>query len=73
MAKVGISIGVTMHIGAPANNEYLKYTITIDEVDTEIPLEGQLQSIRDTLNWVNATAEKGLERKIEEEMGRKLS
>lgn len=68
MAKVGVEIGMTMHIGRPENNEYLKFTVRVDEIDTERPVPAQLEETRNALNELIPFVEAGLEKKIKEAM-----
>jgi len=72
MAKVGAEMGITIHIGRPENNEYFRFTVRIDEIDTEQPIEGQLGGVRNTLNKLVPIIEAGLEKKVTEELGRIL-
>lgn len=72
MAKVGVELGVTMHIGRPDNNEYLKFTVKVDDVDTEKELGPQLEETKAVLNNLIGFVETGLEKKITEELKRNL-
>ena len=73
MAKIGVSLGVTLHIGPPDNNEYYRMFLTLDEIDTERPLNEQLeqagQAMRASFDWL----ENGLNAKIDEALKRKVS
>ena len=72
MATVGCEIGVTLHIGTPERNEYLRFTLRADGIDAEQPVGTQMDSIKAALNEVVGVLETGLERKIQEELGRQI-
>lgn len=45
MAKVSISAGFTIHIGNPALNEFGKISVEVTDIDTEAPIEPQLEKM----------------------------
>lgn len=70
MAKVSYMVGVTLHIGDPAKNEYLRQTVEISDVDTETDVTEQLRQIHMTLHTVMQWADQQLWEKITETMKR---
>jgi hypothetical protein len=61
-----------MHIGDPGHNEYMRFMVRVDEIDTEQPLEKQLADAKQSLRETVTLVEQELEAKIEQELGRRL-
>lgn len=72
MPKIGAELSVTMHIGNPGANEYLRFAVRIDDINTEQSLEKQLADAKQSLRETVALVEQELEAKIEQELGRRL-
>ena len=48
MPLISYSVGMTMHLGDPGNNEYIKKTIEVKDFDTSLPFEDQIQQVHAT-------------------------
>jgi len=72
MAKVGFSMGLTLHLGAAANNEYVRVGCDISDIDTSLPLDEQLAAIRTTAQATMREAEKVMDDKLQEMIGKKI-
>ena len=72
MARVSVEVGVTLHIGNPSNNEYLKVSAGIHDIDTELDLRDQLEIAHDYLNGTWALVSERIEQRIKEEMDRAI-
>jgi len=68
MPKVSYSAGMTMHVGQPGNNEYIKLTLSVDDVDTEIPFEDQIEKIHVTSHQLMQWMEENLAEKMMEQI-----
>lgn len=66
MAKIEVNVTVTIHIGNPTNNEYLKCSVGISEIDTEQPIPAQLQKVTEAFPLVMAEVDKQIGVKIQE-------
>lgn len=49
MALVGYSAGMTMHIGEPSANEYIKMTVEVKDIDTDLDFNEQIQKVHATV------------------------
>jgi hypothetical protein len=49
MPKIGAHVGFTYRIGNPESMNFAKVDVTIDEIDTELPLEKQLLEVNEAL------------------------
>ena len=52
MAKVSVHLGFTFRVGDLATNQYGRVDLSVDQIDTELPLEAQLEeskAIADTV------------------------
>ena len=59
MPKITSHLGVTMIVGKDGSNQYARLDITISDIDTEIPLEPQLEDSNKVIDAVyQATKEK---------------
>lgn len=43
MAKVSVHLGFTFRVGPLDTNQYGRVDLTVDQIDTELPLEPQLE------------------------------
>ena len=69
MAKVGLELGVTMHLGKLEHNEYFRCLVKIDEIDTEKPLDEQLAAVDGSIEGVMAMAAQKLNAEVEKVLG----
>lgn len=70
MATIGAEVQVTMHIGDQNANEYIRFRATIDNVDTTIPVEEQLNVAFEGLGKVFKVAEMMIDQKVKQHLGR---
>lgn len=66
MAKISYTIGFTLNIN-PQNNEYMRMTVEIADIDTEADVIEQLKACHDTLHKTMQWADGQVLTKIEEE------
>ena len=52
MAKVGVHLGFTFRVGPLANNQYGRVDLTVDQIDTELPVEPQLEDSKKVADTV---------------------
>jgi len=52
MAKVGVHLGFTFRVGPLANNQYGRVDLTVDQIDTELPIESQLEDSKKVADTV---------------------
>ena len=43
MAKVSVHLGFTFRVGDLATNQYGRMDLSVDQIDTELPIDKQLQ------------------------------
>ena len=51
MAKISQSLSFTFRVGQ-ASNQYCKVNLEVSEIDTELPLDAQLEKIDNTLDVI---------------------
>lgn len=52
MAKVSIHLGFTFRVGDLATNQYGRIDLSVDQIDTELPLDKQLDDSKRTAEGV---------------------
>tara|TARA_R110001583_G_scaffold183_1_gene1661 strand:- start:12794 stop:13012 length:219 start_codon:yes stop_codon:yes gene_type:complete len=52
MAKVSVHLGFTFRVGPLANNQYGRVDLTVDQIDTELPVEPQLEESKKVADTV---------------------
>lgn len=57
MALISYTVGMTLHIGNPSNNEYIKKTIEVKDFDTEIDFDLQIQKVHATYHQLSQWAD----------------
>ena len=65
MPKVSVHLGYTFRVGDLATNQYGRVDLTYDQIDTELPLEPQLEASNDVSNVVWDTLKKKVDSQIE--------
>lgn len=70
MPKVSYTVGFTLNIN-PAKNEYMRATVELHDIDTEVDVVEQLRACHTTLHSVMQWADEQLINKIEAETKRK--
>lgn len=72
MAKISINGGVTLHIGQPEMNEYIRLGVEISGIDTELDLEDQLSIAKPYVERVYDEVMGKLEEQIQLELNRHI-
>ena len=52
MAKVSVHLGFTFRVGPLETNQYSRIDVSIDQIDTELPIEQQLEDAGQTVDTV---------------------
>ena len=52
MAKVSGHLGVTFRVGPLEQNQYGRVDLTVDQIDTELPIEPQLEEAKQVADVV---------------------
>ena len=66
MAKVSVHLGFTFRVGDLATNQYGRVDLTYDQIDTEIPLQPQLDAADDIADVVWKTLKGKVDSQIDE-------
>jgi len=65
MAKVSMHLGFTFRVGDLSTNQYGRIDYSIDQIDTELPLDDQLKDIGITADKVWNTIKSKVDDQIE--------
>jgi hypothetical protein len=52
MAKVSMHLGFTFRVGDLATNQYGRIDLSVDQIDTQLPIEDQLSDVGHTADKV---------------------
>ena len=52
MAKVSMHLGFTFRVGDLSTNQYGRIDLSVDQIDTELPIEQQLEESKDAAEQV---------------------
>ena len=66
MAKVSVHLGFTFRVGPLDQNQYGRVDLTYDQIDTELPLQAQLDSSNDVAEGVWKTLKGKVDSQIDE-------
>jgi len=66
MAKIDIHLGFTFRVGDVNSNQYSRVDVTIGDVDTNLPIEDQLDKSKETVDKVWEEVRKQVDNKIDE-------
>ena len=66
MAKIDIHLGFTFRVGDVNSNQYSRVDVTIGDVDTNLPIEDQLDKSKETVDKVWEEVRKQVDSKIDE-------
>lgn len=66
MAKVSAHLGFTFRVGPLDQNQYGRVDLTINEIDTELPLEPQLEESKKVADTVWGVIKEKVDNQIEE-------
>tara|TARA_B100000949_G_scaffold224350_1_gene227651 strand:- start:722 stop:943 length:222 start_codon:yes stop_codon:yes gene_type:complete len=65
MAKISQSLSFTFRVGQ-ASNQYCKVNLEVSEIDTELPLDAQLEKVDNTLDVIWQHMRGRIDNQIEE-------
>jgi len=65
MAKISQSLSFTFRVGQ-ASNQYCKVNLEVSEIDTELPLDAQLEKVDNTLDVIWQHMRDRIDTQIEE-------
>ena len=65
MAKISQSLSFTFRVGQ-ASNQYCKVNLEVSEIDTELPLDAQLEKVDNTLDVIWKHMRDRIDNQIEE-------
>ena len=66
MAKVSVKLGFTFRVGDLSTNQYGRVDLSVDQIDTELPLEEQLEDSKRTAEGVWAFVKEQIDKEIDE-------
>ena len=65
MAKVSVHLGFTFRVGDLTTNQYSRIDVDIRDIDTELPIEAQLEGAEKAVNDVWTVVRQQVDTKIE--------
>lgn len=66
MAKVSMHLGFTFRVGDLATNQYGRIDMNVDQIDTELPLDEQLEDSKRTADGVWKYLRESIDTKIDD-------
>ena len=66
MAKVSVHLGFTFRIGDLSTNQYGRMDLSVDQIDTELPIDKQLEESKQAAEQVWAFVKGKLDTQIDE-------
>ena len=66
MAKIDVHLGFTFKVGNANSNQYSRVDVTIGDVDSDLPIEDQLDKSKETIDKVWDTVRKEVDTKIDQ-------
>ena len=66
MAKVSVKLGFTFRVGDLSTNQYGRVDLSVDQIDTELPLEEQLEDSKRTAECVWSFVKEQIDKEIDE-------
>lgn len=52
MAKVSVHLGFTFRVGPLEQNQYGRVDLTVDQIDTELPIDAQLNDSKEAADTI---------------------
>lgn len=71
MAKVSVHLGFTFRVGDLSTNQYGRMDLSIDQIDTELPLEEQLDDSKRVAENVWKYVKGNIDKQIDEVLDEK--
>ncbi len=65
MAKVSVHLGFTFRVGSLDTNQYSRIDVDVRDIDTELPIEAQLEGAEKAVNDVWTVVRQQVDTKIE--------
>ena len=65
MAKVSMHLGFTFRVGDLQTNQYGRIDVSVDQIDTDLPIDEQLDQTTDAAEQVWSFLRKQVDEKIE--------
>ena len=65
MAKVSVHLGFTFRVGDLSTNQYSRIDVDVRDVDTELPVAGQLEEAGKAIETIWTEVRKTVDEKIE--------
>jgi len=65
MPKVSVHLGFTFRVGDLSTNQYSRIDVDVRDVDTELPVAGQLEEAGKAIDTIWAEVRKTVDEKIE--------
>ena len=65
MSKVSVHLGFTFRVGDLSTNQYSRIDVDVRDVDTELPVAGQLEEAGKAIDTIWAEVRKTVDEKIE--------
>ena len=66
MAKVSVHLGFTFRVGELSSNQYGRVDLSIDQIDTELPIEQQIDKAGQTADQVWSVIKHRVDAQIDE-------
>ena len=66
MAKIDVHLGFTFKVGNANSNQYSRVDVTIGDVDSDLPIEDQLDKSKETIDKVWDTVRKEVDSKVDQ-------
>lgn len=66
MAKVSVKLGFTFRVGDLATNQYGRVDLSVDQIDTELPLDEQLEDSKQTAEGIWTFVKSQIDSQIDE-------
>ena len=66
MAKVSVKLGFTFRVGDLATNQYGRVDLSVDQIDTELPLDEQLVDSKRTAEGIWTFVKSQIDSQIDE-------
>jgi hypothetical protein len=69
MAKVGVKLGFTYRVGDLNNNQYGRIDVDIHDIDTELPLDEQLDKSKEYADKIFESVKSKIDNSLDEILG----
>ena len=66
MAKVSMHLGFTFRVGDLATNQYGRIDLSVDQIDTELPIQQQLEESTDAADQIWNFIKKNVDQDIDD-------